>query len=111
MDIELAAKRLDALGSAPRLTLFRALAHAGQSGISVRRLQEQAGIASASTLSHHLKRLVAAGLVVQERRSTTLICRTNAAAFHELTVFLSEDRDDGNCGHSQVVMQKTSTKA
>lgn len=90
MDIELAAKQLDALGSATRLTVFHNVVRAGRSGISVRRLQEQVGVASASTLSHHLQRLVAAGLVAQERRSTTLICRADAMVIRGLTAFLLE---------------------
>jgi ArsR family transcriptional regulator len=93
MDIELAARRLDALGNPTRLMIFRALVRAGRSGLPVRQLQAQVGVAAASTLSHHLQRLVAAGLVAQERQSTTLICRAEPAALRELGTFVFEGAD------------------
>lgn len=46
-------------------------------------LQEAVGIA-ASTLAHHLHRLVLTGLVTQERQATTLICRANYTAMNGL---------------------------
>ena len=54
------------------------------------RLQDRIGIA-ASTLSHHLKRLVEAGLVTQERQATTLICRANYPAMSALIGFLTDE--------------------
>jgi ArsR family transcriptional regulator, arsenate/arsenite/antimonite-responsive transcriptional repressor len=56
----------------------------------VGRLQERIGIA-ASTLSHHLKRLVEAGLVTQERQATTLICRAHYPAMNALIGFLADE--------------------
>jgi ArsR family transcriptional regulator, arsenate/arsenite/antimonite-responsive transcriptional repressor len=76
MDIEDTAARLEALGNPTRLRVFRLLVKAGDEGLSVGRLQERLSVA-ASTLSHHLQRLMAVGLVSQERRSTVLICRAN----------------------------------
>jgi ArsR family transcriptional regulator len=55
MNIEQAAKQLEALGNPTRLRVYRALVRAGDGGLSVGRLQEKLGIA-ASTLSHHLHR-------------------------------------------------------
>jgi ArsR family transcriptional regulator, arsenate/arsenite/antimonite-responsive transcriptional repressor len=91
MDIEAAAKQLDALGSPTRMMMFRALVRAGADGLSVRRLQEKVGVTSASTLSHHMQRLIAAGLVAQERQATTLICRADPSAARRLATFLFED--------------------
>jgi hypothetical protein len=53
-------------------------------------LQERIGIA-ASTLSHHLHRLILTGLVTQERQATTLICRANYAAMDALLGFLADE--------------------
>ena len=64
MKLEAAAHQLEALGNPTRLRVYRILVRAGADGLPVGRLQAKIGIA-ASTLSHHLKRLVEAGLVTQ----------------------------------------------
>ena len=66
------------------------LVRAGDAGLPVGRLQERIGIA-ASTLSHHLHRLILTGLVQQERQATTLICRANYRAMDSLLGFLTEE--------------------
>lgn len=76
MDIDDTAARLEALGNPTRLKIFRLLVKAGRPGLPVGKLQEKLGIA-ASTLTHHLQKLVIVGLVTQERQSTVLICRAN----------------------------------
>jgi DNA-binding transcriptional ArsR family regulator len=90
MEIELAARQLEALGSATRLRVYRALVRAGHDGLPVRGLQERVGI-PASTLSHHLHRLIQTGLVVQERQATTLICRAVYPAMRSLVGFLVDE--------------------
>ena len=45
----------------------------------------------ASTLSHHLHRLILTGLVTQERQATTLICRANYPGHGALLGFLTEE--------------------
>jgi len=90
MKIEQAAKQLEALGNPTRLEVYRALIRAGASGLAVGRLQETLNIA-ASTLSHHLHRLILAGLVTQERQATTLICRANYPAMNTLIGFLVDE--------------------
>ena len=87
MNIEIAAKQLEALGNPTRLQVYRTLVRAGDAGLPVGRLQEKLGIA-ASTLSHHLHRLILTGLVKQERQATTLICRANYPIMRELVGFL-----------------------
>jgi ArsR family transcriptional regulator len=89
MYIEQAAKQLEALGNPTRLRIYRTLVRAGDEGLAVGRLQERIGIA-ASTLSHHLHRLILTGLVKQERQATTLICRANYRAMDHLLGFLTE---------------------
>ena len=70
---------------------------AGDEGLPVGRIQEKLGIA-ASTLSHHLKRLVDTGLVTQERQATTLICRANYPGMNALIGYLADECcADGTC--------------
>ena len=90
MKVEKAAKQLEALGNPTRLRVYRALVRAGDAGLPVGRLQERIGIA-ASTLSHHLHRLILTGLVTQERQATTLICRANYVVMDALLGFMTEE--------------------
>lgn len=90
MNVEQAAKQLESLGNPTRLRIYRVLVRAGDAGLPVGRLQERIGIA-ASTLSHHLHRLIVTGLVQQERQATTLICRANYPAMNALLDFLSAE--------------------
>ena len=98
MNIEKAAKQLEALGSPTRLQVYRTLVRAGHGGLPVGRLQEKLGI-PASTLSHHLHRLILTGLVTQERQATTLISRANYPAMDALLGFLADEccADAGGC--------------
>ena len=90
MNTEQVAKQLEALGSPTRLQVYRTLVRAGHAGLPVGRLQEKLGI-PASTLSHHLHRLITTGLVTQERRATTLISRANYTAMDALMGFLADE--------------------
>ncbi len=90
MEIELAAKQMEALGNITRLQIYRTLVRAGAGGLPVGKLQDRIGIA-ASTLSHHLQRLIATGLIAQERQATTLICRAQYPAMTALLNFLVDE--------------------
>jgi ArsR family transcriptional regulator, arsenate/arsenite/antimonite-responsive transcriptional repressor len=90
MDIDNISARLEALGNPTRLSIFRFLVKAGDPGLAVGQLQDRLGIA-ASTLSHHLHKLVLVGLVTQERRSTVLVCRANFAMMRGLVDALAAD--------------------
>jgi ArsR family transcriptional regulator, arsenate/arsenite/antimonite-responsive transcriptional repressor len=97
MKLEKAASQLEALGNPTRLQLYRTLVRAGDEGLPVGRIQEKLGIA-ASTLSHHLKRLVDTGLVTQERQATTLICRASYPSMDALLGYLADECcADGAC--------------
>lgn len=100
MKLETAAKQLEALGNPTRLQIYRALVRAGHNGLAVGQVQEQVGL-PASTLSHHLKRLVGQGLVRQERAGTSLICHAEYPAMSALLGFLADEccADEG-CGSS-----------
>jgi DNA-binding transcriptional ArsR family regulator len=101
VNVEIAAKQLEALGNPTRLAVYRTLVRAGDAGLPVGRLQEKIGIA-ASTLSHHLHRLILTGLVSQERQATTLICRANYPAMKALVGFLvNECCADSGCASDE----------
>lgn len=102
MKIDDAAARLEALGNRTRLQIYRALVRAGHSGMPVGRLQEKLKI-PASTLSHHIKSLVAVGLVSQVRESTTLVCHANYDAMRGLVDFLAAEccADEAECRGAQ----------
>lgn len=104
MIIEKAASQLEALGNPTRLNIYRFLVRAGRNGIAVGQLQERVGI-PASTLSHHLKRLVEAGLASQERRTTTLICRADYSTMRSLIGFLVDEccADEKCCAKQEEV--------
>ncbi len=87
MKIDDVAKRLEALGNPTRLKIYRTLVRAGEAGLSVGRLQEKLKIAP-STLSHHVKTLVSAGLISQLREATTLICHANYDVMRGLVEFM-----------------------
>ena len=90
MNIELAAAQLEALGNPKRLEVYRILVRAGPQGVAVGQLQQRLRVA-ASTLSHHVKRLVDSGLVTQERQGTTLICRAHYPTMNALVGFLADE--------------------
>jgi DNA-binding transcriptional ArsR family regulator len=87
MKIDDAASRLEALGNSTRLKVYRALVRAGHAGLAVGRLQDRLKI-PASTLSHHIKSLVAVGLISQAREGTTLICHAEYGTMQGLLDFL-----------------------
>ncbi len=87
MDVDDVAARLGALGNRTRLEIYRILVRAGDPGLAVGEIQRRTGVPN-STLSHHLRQLMAVGLVTQERQGTTLICRNDGAAMNATLGFL-----------------------
>jgi len=85
-----AAAQLEALGNPTRLAIYRTLVKVGEAGIPVGRLQSRLGVA-ASTLSHHLQKLIQVELITQERQATTLICRANYRIMDALIGYLTEE--------------------
>ncbi|MCA0919905.1 ArsR/SmtB family transcription factor [Pseudooceanicola nanhaiensis] len=90
MDIEIAARQLQALGNTTRLQIYRTLVRAGHGGLPVAQVQARVDL-PASTLSHHLKTLIQQGLLRQERRGTTLICHAEYPAMTALLGFLGDE--------------------
>jgi ArsR family transcriptional regulator, arsenate/arsenite/antimonite-responsive transcriptional repressor len=82
-----AAEAFAALGSEVRLAILRALVRAGAGGLPVGALQQRLAIA-ASTLSHHLRAMIQAGVLEQTRDGRTLICRARYDRIEGLAGFL-----------------------
>lgn len=76
-----------ALGSEARLQVLKVLVRAGPEGLSASDIQDRTGIA-ASTLTHHLKFLTAAGVVIQERKGRQIISRAAFPHLEDLAQFL-----------------------
>ena len=88
-------KALTALSQAHRLRVFRALVVAGQAGLTPGQIAEAQQI-PAATLSFHLKELVQAGLLTQERQGRSLIYRADFAQMNALLAFLTENCCQGD---------------
>ncbi|MBK1879613.1 ArsR/SmtB family transcription factor [Pelagicoccus mobilis] len=90
MDTEIAAKQLAELGHVTRLEVFRYLVRGGLKGVPVGELQEALGV-PASTLSHHISRLVSVDLVKQRREGRTLYCTPEFQVLEALLAFMQEE--------------------
>ncbi|WP_394061485.1 ArsR/SmtB family transcription factor [Alcaligenes sp. WGS1538] len=83
-------KSLAALAHQVRLRVFRALVVAGAEGLTPSVLAEQLEVGS-TALSFHLKELVNAGLVTQERISRNLIYRADFGQMNGVLGYLTEN--------------------
>lgn len=88
-------KSLAALAQPVRLRVFRALVVAGPEGLTPGTLSEQLDV-PATSLSFHLKELMHAGLVSQEREGRNLIYRAVFDHMTRLLGYLTE-----HCCHGQ----------
>lgn len=84
------AEQLAALGHSVRLTALRRIVQAGPDGASAGDIQGHVDL-PASTLSHHLKRLVDAGLLTTRTEGTYHYYAADYAALRGLTDYLWED--------------------
>ena len=76
------AMRLAALGQATRLSMCRRISEAGGTGLRPSVLAEAEGI-PANLVSHHLRPLVAAGLLTAERVGREVVYRVVPSALAE----------------------------
>jgi ArsR family transcriptional regulator, arsenate/arsenite/antimonite-responsive transcriptional repressor len=90
VNLDTAAKRLAELGNATRLQIFRLLVQAGHEGLCIGEIQSHLRI-PASTLAFHLRGLVTAGLVEQERQGRVVTSRANTAALNDTMAFVKEN--------------------
>ncbi len=87
-------KALSALAQVHRLRIFRAFVVAGQAGLTPGTISAGLGL-PAATLSFHLKELMNAGLVTQERRGRNLIYRADYGRMNKVLGYLTENCCEG----------------
>ncbi len=88
MEESTVVRSLAALAQPIRLQVFRALVVVGDTGLTPGAMAEGLGI-PANTLSFHLKELVHAGLVTQERASRNLVYRAAYDQMNGLLAYLT----------------------
>ena len=96
MESNTIVKALAALAQSSRLEIFRSLVVAGPAGLTPGALSESLGVAP-NTLSFHLKELVHADLVSQERAGRNLIYRAQYAHMNPVLAYLTQ-----NCCQGEV---------
>ena len=96
-------RALAALAHELRLRVFRMLVVAGPSGLTPGAMAEQLEVPNA-TLSFHLKELMHAGLVTQERDGRSLIYRAAYDQMNAVLGFLTE-----NCCQGQLCLAPGAT--
>jgi DNA-binding transcriptional ArsR family regulator len=100
MDEQSAVTSLAALAQGMRLRIFRALVGAGPQGLTPSALTATLDVPG-STLSFHLKELMHAGMVTQERDGRNLIYRPSLQQMNALLVYLTahccQATDDAAC--------------
>jgi len=84
------ARALAALGHEARLDVYRLLVRAGEDGLIVGDIAGHTKL-PLSTLAHHLRALVSAGLVTQERRGREVVNRADFAAMDAALSFLTAE--------------------
>ena len=97
--LERAAAQLSALGHPIRLKILRHVVQAGGQGSSAGEIQSHVDL-PASTLSHHLRRLVDAGLMTSRSEGTFQYYAADYASLRALTSYVWEDcckRGNGTC--------------
>ena len=97
--LERHAEQLSALGHPVRLQILRFVVQAGTEGASAGDIQAQVDL-PASTLSHHLKRLVDADVLTTRGEGTFHFYAADYTALRALTDYLWEDcckRGKGGC--------------
>ncbi|MEJ7138134.1 helix-turn-helix domain-containing protein [Comamonadaceae bacterium SL12-8] len=98
MEESAALSALAALAQPLRLRVFRALVVAGPQGLTPGELAARWQVPG-NTLSFHLKELVHAGLITQERDGRSLICRAEFGRMNALLGYLTEHCCQGeSCG-------------
>ena len=93
------AEQLSALGHPVRLKVLRFVVQGGNEGTAAGEIQAHVDL-PASTLSHHLKRLVDAGLLTTRSEGTFHYYAADYDALRALTDFVWEDcckRGKGTC--------------
>lgn len=88
--LDRAAAQLSALGHPIRLKILRYVVQAGPEGSAAGEIQAHVDLA-ASTLSHHLRRLVDAGLMASRSEGTFQYYSADYDSLRGLTAYVWED--------------------
>jgi DNA-binding transcriptional ArsR family regulator len=104
MEEQNVVRALSALAQASRLQAFRALVVAGPDGLTPGAMAEQLAL-PAATLSFHLKELMHAGLVSQQRDGRFLIYRADFGCMNAVLAYLGE-----NCCQGQDCLDPKTVK-
>jgi ArsR family transcriptional regulator len=97
-------KALAALAQVSRLEIFRSLVVAGEAGLTPGALVETLGVAP-NTLSFHLKELMHADLISQERIGRNLIYRAQYDRMNAVLGYLTQ-----NCCQGQACLTEVATQ-
>jgi DNA-binding transcriptional ArsR family regulator len=95
--VDFHAEQLGALGHPVRLAVLRHVVQAGPEGSPAGEIQAKVDV-PASTLSHHIDRLVRTGLLEARRDGTYIYYSAVFAALRALTDYLWEDCCKGGKG-------------
>jgi DNA-binding transcriptional ArsR family regulator len=90
MEDKYVIKALAALAQPNRLQIFRALVVKGREGLTPALIADRMGI-PANTLSFHLKELMHADLITQERSGRNLIYRAQYDRMNAVLTYLSQN--------------------
>ena len=90
MENKFVIKALAALAQPNRLQIFRSLVVKGSDGLTPALIAEQMGM-PANTLSFHLKELMNADLISQERSGRNLIYRAQYDRMNAVLTYLSQN--------------------
>ena len=97
-------KALAALAQSSRLEIFRSLVVAGEAGLTPGTLSESLGVAP-NTLSFHLKELMHADLVTQERIGRNLIYRAQFDRMNAVLAYLTQNCCQGQACLTEAAIQ------
>lgn len=93
-----AATAFAALGSEHRLSILRRLVRAGPEGLPMGELGDSVGV-TGSVLTHHLKQMVSAGLVLQRRDGRRILCAVDYDQIENLSNYLLQECCSDAGGH------------
>jgi ArsR family transcriptional regulator, arsenate/arsenite/antimonite-responsive transcriptional repressor len=104
MEDKYVIQALAALAQPNRLHIFRSLVVKGSEGLTPAMLAEQLGM-PANTLSFHLKELMHADLISQERSGRNLIYRAQYDRMNAVLAFLTQ-----NCCQGEACLTEVATE-
>lgn len=104
MEDKYVIQALAALAQPNRLHIFRSLVVKGSEGLTPAMLAEQLGM-PANTLSFHLKELMHADLISQERSGRNLIYRAQYDRMNAVLAFLTQ-----NCCQGEACITEVATE-